>query len=182
MIPAQLPPNEKERLDMLRLYKVLDTAPENVFDDITNAAAARFKVPIALVSLVDANRQWFKSCIGLSISETGRDESFCAHAILDSKPFIIPDAQLDIRFRDNPLVTGQPYIRFYAGVPLITEGGYALGTLCLIDRQPRILRPSEIKRLEQMAETVVMRLKLRLSSLGLEQLNTQLTRERVHAS
>lgn len=167
MIIAPLPLNEQDRLDMLRLYQVLDTAPESAFDDITNAAAARFKVPIALVSLVDANRQWFKSCVGLSVRETGRDESFCGHAILDSKPFIIPDAQLDPRFQDNPLVVEPPYVRFYAGVPLITEGGYALGTLCLLDQQPRNLTQAEIDLLRRMAQTVVMRLKLRLTSMRL---------------
>lgn len=161
---------------MLRLFEILDTAPEDAFDDITKAAAAQFRVPIALISLVDANRQWFKSCIGLTVSETGRDVSFCGHTILNSKPFIIPDALLDERFHDNPLVAGPPHIRFYAGVPLITEGGYALGTLCLIDRQPRTLSESEIKKLEQMAQTVIMRMKLRLSAMRLEQINLLMNR------
>jgi len=137
-IPA-IPANESSRLTALRSLKVLDTAPEERFDQITRIAQRAFRVPIALVSLVDAQRQWFKSCQGLCTSETPRDLSFCGHAILEDRPLVVPNALDDPRFHDNPLVIGEPNIRFYAGIPLNVLDGYRIGTLCLIDQHPRTL-------------------------------------------
>ncbi|HBN14152.1 MAG: GGDEF domain-containing protein [Gammaproteobacteria bacterium] len=137
MIAPPIPADEKERLSQLRSLSILDTPPEERFDRVTRMARRLFGVPIALVSLVDENRQWFKSCFGLDATETGRDISFCGHAIVTSGTFVIEDATQDERFYDNPLVTGEPFIRFYAGHPLRTMSGQAMGTLCLIDREPR---------------------------------------------
>ncbi len=118
---------------------MLDTSPEAAFDDITQLVARLCDVPIALVSLVDTDRQWFKSRVGLDSTQTAREMVFCAHTILENKPLVVADATLDARFADNPLVTGEPGIRFYAGAPLVTRSGFALGTLCVIEVQPREL-------------------------------------------
>jgi GAF domain-containing protein len=118
-------PNEKKRLKVLWQYEVLDTVPEEVFDDLTELAARICEAPIALISLVDEKRQWFKSKFGTGVNETSRDFSFCAHAITQPDLFIVPDATLDKRFAQNPLVTSEPKIRFYAGAPLVTPDGYA---------------------------------------------------------
>ena len=131
------PQDEQIRLDTLHSFNILDTEHEERFDRLTRMAKRLFGVPIALVSLVDESRQWFKSCFGLSISETSRDISFCGHTILGNDMFIIPDTSLDERFADNPLVLNEPYIRFYAGYPLIAPNGSKLGTLCIIDTKPR---------------------------------------------
>lgn len=139
MQAPHLPADEAARLAALHATGLLDTAPEERFDRITRLAARLFKVPIALVSLVDANRQWLKSRQGLSVFETPRDISFCGHTILGDEPLVIADATADPRFADNPLVTGVPHIRFYAGVPLATSAGHKLGALCLIDTRPRTL-------------------------------------------
>ncbi len=138
-MPAGSPPRELSRLAALLRYEILDTPDEAAFDDYTQLASYICNTPIALISLVDDHRQWFKSRFGLDVSETPRDISFCTYTIEGSDIFEVTDAQLDQRFRDNPLVTGEPYIRFYAGAPLITPDGYSLGTLCVIDRQPRQL-------------------------------------------
>lgn len=159
---APLPENEADRLRALARYQVLDTPREVGFDRVTKLATRLFAVPMALVSLVDAKRQWWKSCIGLNGSETDRDVAFCAHAILQRDPFIIEDAALDPRFSDNPLVTGEPFVRFYAGAPLTSPDGYNLGTLCIIDRRPRRLPPDEIETLSELAQIVVDELELRL--------------------
>ena len=137
MSAAPLPEDENARLSTLRVLQVLDTAPEERFDRLTRMARRLFQVPIALVSLVDADRQWFKSAQGLDLHETPRDLSFCGHAILSDDILLIPDAHADPRFADNPLVTGPPHVRFYAGCPVRAPSGHRLGTLCLIDHVAR---------------------------------------------
>jgi diguanylate cyclase (GGDEF)-like protein len=151
MIPPAIPVDEASRLDALRSLNILDTAAEERFDRLTRLAKRAFGVPIALVSLVDANRQWFKSCQGLSVSETPRHVSFCGHAILSREVLVVPDALLDERFHDNPLVVGEPKIRFYAGCPLAAPNGSRLGTLCLIDREPRALDAGDLEVLRDLA-------------------------------
>ena len=155
------PKNEKQRLKVLWQYDVLDTVPEEVFDDLTDLAAHICEAPIALISLIDEDRQWFKSKIGVTISETSRDISFCAHAILNNDLLIIPDATQDERFKNNPLVTSDPKIRFYAGAPLLTPDGHALGTLCVMDNMPRTLRSEQQQALRVLARHVVTQLELR---------------------
>lgn len=129
--------DEAARIARLRAYGILDTPAEEVFDRITRWARRRFSVPVALVSLVDVHRQWFKSVDGLAVRETPRDVAFCDHAVRGSRPLVVPDARLDPRFRENPLVLGDPGIRFYAGAPILTPDRFALGTVCLIDSVPR---------------------------------------------
>lgn len=158
---APSPDHEKKRLDVLWQYDVLDTVPEALFDDLTELAAGICEAPIALISLVDEKRQWFKSKVGTTVNETSRDVSFCAHAIKQSDLFIVPDATKDERFAQNPLVTSDPKIRFYAGAPLITPDGYAMGTLCVIDKVPRELRPEQRQALRILARHVVSQLELR---------------------
>ena len=155
---------EKKRLKVLWQYEVLDTVPEEVFDDLTELAARICEAPIALISLVDEKRQWFKSKVGTTVNETSRDISFCAHAIRQSGLFIVPDATQDERFANNPLVRSDPKIRFYAGAPLTTPDGYALGTLCVIDKVPRELRPDQKQALVILARHVVSQLELRRRS------------------
>lgn len=137
MKTATLPPNETERLAALHALLILDTPPEQRFDRITEFAASEFEVPIALISLVDENRQWFKAKVGLDVCETSRDLAFCAHALHSTEPLIVPDTLDDERFFDSPLVVGAPHIRFYVGAPLVLPSGLIAGTLCLIDTQPR---------------------------------------------
>ncbi|MDC6127953.1 sensor domain-containing diguanylate cyclase, partial [Burkholderia gladioli] len=151
MSSAPLPADEASRLAKLRSLQLLDTPDEERFDRITRLARRIFDVPIALVSLVDENRQWFKSCFGLDVRETSRDMSFCAHAILSRQTLVIPDATLDPRFADNPLVTGAPGIRFYAGHPLALPDGTNLGTLCLIDTRSREVDPDDLAHLRDLA-------------------------------
>lgn len=152
---------EKKRLNVLWQYEVLDTVPEEIFDDLTELAARICEAPIALISLVDEKRQWFKSRVGVSVSETSRDISFCAHAIRQPDLFIVPDATKDERFANNPLVVSDPKVRFYAGAPLVTADGYALGTLCVIDKVPRELREDQKQALRILARHVVSQLELR---------------------
>lgn len=148
------PDDEETRLKTLRSLNILDTLPEERFDRLTRMAKYMFDVPIALVSLVDENRQWFKSRLGLHSRETPRDISFCGHAILGEEIFIIPDATKDERFADNPLVTDDPNIRFYAGCPLRFTDGSKLGTLCIIDKKPRALSADDLEALKDLATTV----------------------------
>lgn len=154
MIPPGKPKNEEQRLKSLRSLGILDTPHEERFDRLTRMAKKLFGVSVALVSLVDADRQWFKSCDGLDASETHRDNSFCGHAILGKEVFIIPDASKDERFFDNPFVTGAPNIRFYAGCPLTAPDGCVVGTLCIIDQQPRNLSAHDIETLTDLAHMV----------------------------
>ncbi|MCG3209032.1 MAG: Sensor histidine kinase RcsC [Anaerolineae bacterium] len=152
MKPAPLPANEAQRLAMLHALKILDTPPEDRFDRITRLAQKLLNVPIVLISLVDTERQWFKSRQGLAAPETSREVSFCAHAILDyPQPLVVADTGQDDRFRDNPLVTGEPHIRFYAGQPVAAPDGSPLGTLCVIDRQSRQFGPQELALLKDLA-------------------------------
>ncbi len=152
--PAPIPKQESERLASLHDLGLLDTQPEERFDRITRLATALFDVPIALFSLVDEERQWFKSCIGLDDRQTSREVAFCAHAILETKPLVVYDTVLDRRFADNPLVTGPPHIRFYAGCPLHAPDGQCIGTLCLIDFRPRELGTQDLLRLQDLAALV----------------------------
>ncbi len=153
--------HEARRLKVLWQYEVLDTVPEEVFDDLTELAARICEAPIALISLVDEDRQWFKSKVGISAKETSRDVSFCSRAIEQTDLFIVADALKDKRFASNPLVTSGPKIRFYAGAPLITPDGYALGTLCIIDKKPRSLRADQKAALKVLARHIVSQLELR---------------------
>lgn len=170
---APVPKNEKKRLEVLWQYDVLDTVPEQVFDDLADLAASICEAPVALITLVDEKRQWFKSKTGVSLSETSRDVSFCGHAIMQHKLFIVPDATKDNRFADNPLVISEPKIRFYAGAPLITPAGHALGTLCVIDKVPRTLRPDQKRALEILSRHVMTQLELRRHAMELSQANTE---------
>lgn len=153
-----LPDSEAKRIATLRELLILDTDPEARFDLITAYAASQFNVPIALVSLVDSDRQWFKSCIGLEASETPRDVSFCGHAILQPEILEITDARADPRFADNPLVTGDPFVRFYAGCPLVMANGESVGTLCLVDRRPKRLSEWERDHLAVLGKMVAAEL------------------------
>jgi DNA-binding response OmpR family regulator len=153
-VRAALPAEEEKRLAALRELSILDTKPEERFDRITRVAAAVGDVPIALVSLVDHDRQWFKSCHGLSVTETSRELSFCGHVVLTRAPVIVPDTLLDDRFADNPLVTGSPRVRFYAGFPIFYTDGSCLGTLCLIDTRPRQFPAATLQRFEDLAGLV----------------------------
>ena len=161
MIKPKLPANEPQRLNALRRYDILDSPSEQEFDDMVQVASLICDTPIALISLVDENRQWFKAKVGLDADETPRDLAFCAHAIHDTNVLTIENAIEDERFCDNPLVTGAPNIRFYAGAPLITEDQQALGTLCVIDSKPHSLKPEQIEALEKLARQVVRQMELR---------------------
>jgi sigma-B regulation protein RsbU (phosphoserine phosphatase) len=160
VIAAPKPADEAERLADLRALKILDTPPEERFDRIVRLAGRIFDVPMAYLSLIDAERQWFKAKCGIPTESTGRDISFCGHAILGRQPLIIPDATQDERFRDNPLVVGEPYIRFYAGHPLAGPGGSNVGTLCLADTRPRSLDDRQRQILRQLAALAEHELKL----------------------
>jgi len=174
MKEAPLPENEQARLASLYEYKILDTEPEQSFDELTRLAAYICGTPIALVSLVDANRQWFKSKVGLNALETPRSVAFCTHALLEPQNvFIVPDSHADERFADNPLVTSDPNVRFYAGVPLTTADGNSLGTLCVIDHVPRDLKPEQVEALRDLGRQVLRQMELRRNLAEMASTNGQ---------
>lgn len=161
-MPPSASVREDERIAALRRYDLLDTLPEQVYDDLARLAAHVCHTPIALVSLIDTDRQWFKARVGLETEETGIEHSFCAHAIAGGEVLVVPNATLDERFCDNPLVTGPPDIRFYAGTPLLSRDGHALGTLCVIDREPRQLGEQQVEMLRILGRQVMSQIELRL--------------------
>ena len=169
MLIPQKHKNENERLQLLESYSILDTLPEADFDNLTAIASQICNIPISLITLLDKDRQWFKSHHGLDKSETPRDYAFCAHAIHDSNtPFLIEDARQDERFHDNPLVTGDPNVVFYAGVPLTNSAGLPLGTLCVIDHKPNALSEAQLNALKSLADQVMNLLELRRNKIHLE--------------
>ncbi len=172
---APQPANEAQRLEALQSYEILDTTPEKEFDDLARLASQICGAPVALITLVDAARQWFKAKVGLDVPETSRDVAFCAHAILKPKLMVVPDATKDARFAENPLVLADPSIRFYAGMPLVNKDGYALGTLCVIDRVAREqLTPVQEEALGILGRQAVTQLELRRAFRELEGYRTHL--------
>src|SRR3954447_9932288 len=170
-IPAPDQPDERSRLAELRAYAILDSEPESSFDELTALASYVCGMPISLVTLVDEERQWFKSEHGLGVRETDRAGSFCAHAVASGEMFVVPDARGDERFRDNPLVTGDPLIRFYAGAPLTNAEGHTLGTLCVIDREPRVLTDAQQRALRVLARQAMALLDLHRRNNELRELD-----------
>ncbi|MFC2111101.1 ATP-binding protein [Bacteroidota bacterium] len=169
MIEPKIPINENARLKNLKSYSILDSLPEDDYDSLTAIAAEICGTPISLVSLIDSDRQWFKSHHGLAATETPREHAFCAHAINDPNDiFIVQDARKDERFNDNPLVTGDPHVIFYAGIPLIGDENLPLGTLCVIDHEPRILNQSQLDSLKALSNQIMNLLKLRKNKILLE--------------
>jgi GAF domain-containing protein len=180
MIAPPKPPNEEERLEALHGLQILDTPAEKAFDDLVRLASYICETPVAAVSFIDRDRQWFKAKVGIDVPETKRDISFCAHALtLPNETLIVPDASLDARFSDNPLVTEEPKIRFYAGAPLVTENGLVLGTLCVVDHVPKELTPAQIKALTVVRNQVMRELELHKKNMELAEANKKL--EEAHA-
>ena len=173
-LPYPVPANEAERLRTLRAYRILDTKPEERFDELTRLAALICGVPISLISLIDTDRQWFKSKFGLDLQETPRAQAFCTHAIMQPELFVVPDASKDVRFANNPLVTGPLHIRFYAGEPLAARDGQVLGTLCVIDREPHTLSETQKEALKLVGQLVIANFELRRD---LQELRDALNRE-----
>jgi hypothetical protein len=175
MQKPQLAHNEKERLQALKEYEILDTLPEEELDNITRLASEICQTPVSYISLIDEKRQWFKSKVGLEQSETPRDVAFCAHTIhSQGEPLIVRDSRKDERFHDNPLVTGSPHVVFYAGIPLINPEGFALGTLCIVDQRPRQLTRGQIDALIILAKQAGKLFELRRSNLQLRSIRSQL--------
>lgn len=175
-----IPDNEPERLAAIKRYDILDTPPDGSFDRVTMIAARRFGVPISIISIVDQDRIWFKSHYGLDATQISRDPGLCASAILSDEPWILEDAKKDIRALANPLVAGEFGLRFYAGIPLKTHDGYNLGTLCVIDREPRAVNEEQIADLRDLASVVMDQMELRLSALRAVGEARVLTREIHH--
>jgi signal transduction histidine kinase len=171
MIPPPLPQNEPERLKELYRYEVLDTAYEQEFNEIVQLASRICNVPMSLISLVDHDRQWFKAKVGVDLTETQRNVSFCGYTILGSEVFVVPDTLVDERFADNPLVKAIPKIRYYAGVPLVTRSGYNLGSLCVLDREPRHLDEEQLFALSVLSRNVVKLLELRTMNKELNRIS-----------
>jgi len=169
--------NEATRVAALHNYAILDTEPEQSFDDLVLLASFICKTPIALISIVDEDRQWFKSKVGVSISETPREIAFCATAIQQPDVFVVPDTLKDERFRDNPLVVSEPNVRFYAGAPLIDGEGNALGTICVIDRIPREFGPDQQAALKALSRLVLAQLELRRNLMLLKEALNDRTKE-----
>ncbi len=163
-----LPANEARRLEALRLARILDTAAEKAFDDLVQLAAAVCETPIAIVSLVDESRQWFKARVGLGAPETPREVAFCTHAIMGSDVMVVGDATQDPRFANNPLVTGAPSIRFYAGAPILLDGDAAIGTVCVIDSKPRSLTPMQKNSLSLLRQLAGDLIEFRRARVDLE--------------
>jgi hypothetical protein len=179
MKPAPKPDNETKRLQSLKEHNLLDTLPEEVFDYVTKIASEICGTPISLLTLVDEERQWFKSRQGLEAQETPREYSFCAHAIIDpDEVFVVKDARYDERFNDNPLVTADPHVIFYAGVPVKDAEGNALGTLCVIDNRPRELSEEKLNSLKALAKLVNAHFELRKLKLEIENRNNTLNKMR----
>jgi hypothetical protein len=155
MPPAPISPNESSRVATLHRYSILDSLSEPEFDDASTLAAILCGTPVSLVSLIDQDRQWFKAKVGIDITETPRSQSFCAYTLATARTLVVPDAQLDPRFADNPLVTGDPNIRFYAGAPITAPNGHIIGSVCVIDTKPRSLTPFQIIGLESLARQVM---------------------------
>jgi GAF domain-containing protein len=162
-MPSMIDPaNEAARQQELDSYVILDSLEEQAYDDLTRLAAEMTQAPVALISLIDGNRQWFKSRVGIGVTETPREFAFCAHAI--EKPgevLVVDDATQDQRFATNPLVTDGPKIRFYAGAPLVTPSGHAIGTICVIDTEPRQITPAQLESLQFLAHQVMQKLEER---------------------
>jgi GAF domain-containing protein len=156
-----IPLIEEARLELLRQYQILDTAAEPAYDEITALAAQICETPVCLLTFVDRDRQWFKSHVGLDLEETPREVAFCAHAICQSDLLEVPDTLADERFAHNPMVTGEPRFRFYAGMPLLSPEGLAVGTLCVLDRRPRRLLPEQAEKLRALAKSAVLLLEIR---------------------
>lgn len=172
---AKIPANERERLQALREYSILDTLPEKDFEDITKIASEICQTPISLITLIDEERQWFKSKIGIDGSETHRDHAFCAHALNEPDKILnVKDSREDKRFSDNPYVTGDPNVVFYAGVPLVNEDGYALGTICVIDKKPRELNEMQLNSLRALSNQVVHLFELRKANKLLKEMQQEI--------
>ena len=175
--PTQADVIEERRLAALALFDALDTPRDEAFDSITRLIKSVLGVEIAIVSLIDAHRQWYKSCVGLSISETARRDTFCSHTVTMTEPLVVPDARVDKRFADHPMVTASDGVRFYAGVPLRTDDGHNIGTVCVVDRQPRAFSTREVTLLEQFADAAMKELELRRKA-ALDNLTGALSRGR----
>jgi two-component system, NtrC family, sensor kinase len=174
---AASPSTEAARLAALNRYAILDSEPEQSFDDLVILAAHICQTPMAMLSLVDDHRQWFKSKLGVQVRETPREISICVHAIQQGDLFVVPDTRQDARFRESPLVTGEPHVRFYAGAPLINEDGYALGTLCVMDREPRELDEAQKEAIQALGRLALRQMELRMNLQLLKDALNDRTRE-----